>query len=325
MNRYKIWIALVAFSMVMLSLPIVASAQWSGNRNGNNNDYGRNDVNLSYAVKNLRNNTRRFESMLDSELDRSRIDGTDREDRLNNFAKRLKNAANDLDKSYDGRGDFNRSRDEARRVLDAGSQLDRALTTSRIGRRSSLSNFWAGIERDLMTISRAYNYNYNGSYGRGNGRNNDDRRGNGRNDDDRHGNNGRNNRNLRGTISNLKGNAKRFENRVDREYDSNRNNRGRNDRRAYNRTDLEELSNRFKNAVEDLDNAYDNRGDYYRSSNEARQVLSLGQQISRAISRERVSSSIQSDWNRIERDLQELAEAYNQSYNTNRRGSIWPF
>ncbi|MEZ5429148.1 MAG: hypothetical protein R2747_23075 [Pyrinomonadaceae bacterium] len=309
MNRYKKLLAIAAFSMLVLSLPVVASAQWRG---GNNDNYGnRNNVNLSYAIKNLRNNSRRFEDLLDRELDNSRYDGTDREDHLNDLAKKFKNAAEDLDDEYEGRGSFGSSSDEARRLLNAGSQLDRALARSRIGRNSSLNSYWNAIERDLLTVSRAYNYNYNGTYGR-NGRNGDGPIG------GPLGNNGRNNRNLRSTIVNLRNKAKNFENRVDREYD-NRNRRG-------NRTDLEDLSDRFKNAADRLEDEYDDRGDYNRSADEVRTVLNLGQQIDRAISRSRVSSSIRSDWNRIEQDLRVLANAYNLNYGNNGRwGNNFPF
>lgn len=324
MNRYKMLIAITAFSMVLLSLPLVASAQRRGNQNRNNDNYGRNDVNLSYSVKNLRNNSRRFEDVLDRELDRSRLDGTDREDNLNGLAKRFKDAAEDLDDEFEGRGNFNRSSDEARRVLDAGSRLDQALTRSRIGRSSVISSQWGAIERDLLTISRAYNYSYNGTYGRNNGRGNGGYGNGGYGNDDRNGGNGRDNRNLRATIVNLKNAASRFENLVDREYDNDRNNRGRNNRRN-NRTDLEDLTDKFKKAVDDLEDKFDNRRDYNRSADEARRVLNLGQQIDREITRARVSRSIRSDWNRIERDLQELANAYNYSYNTNNRGISWPF
>lgn len=305
MNRYKKLIAFVAFSILVLSLPVIASAQWRGRGNndrnqGNDDYYNRNRVNLSYAISNLKNTSKRFEDILDRELDRSRYDGTNREDNLNRLAERFKDAAKDLDDEYDNRGNLRNSSDEARRLLDAGSQLDRALTRSRVGRNSTISNNWDGIEKDLITIAQAYNYDYRGTYGR-NGRYGDD--------DDRYGNNGRNNRNLRATIVNLRNKAKNFERRVDREYDDRRSNRRRNS------NDLQDLAGQFKRAVEQLEDEYGNRRDYNRSADEARDVLNLGQQLDRAVSRARVSSSIESDWNRIEDDLRDLADAYNYSYN----------
>jgi hypothetical protein len=307
MNRYKNYITAIAIATMVLGLTVLASAQ---RRNSNNNDYyGRADVNLSYAIKNLRNNSRRFQDSLDRELDRSRYDGTRREDNLNSLAKRFKNAAEDLDDEYEGRNSrsMNSSSDEARRVVSYGSQLDVALSRSRLTYNNfNLQQTWSAIETDLVTISRAYNIRYNGVYGRGRAGNAPwgypDNRG-------PVNTNGRYNRNLRATIVNLKNNAKRFENRVDREWDNDRygnRNYGRN---------LENLADRFANATDRLEDEYDNDRDYNRSQDEVRQVLSLGQQIDSEMSRARVSSSLRSDWNRIESDLRILANAYNMRYN----------
>jgi hypothetical protein len=122
---------------------------------------------------------------------------------------------------------------------------------------------------------------------------------------------------------NLKNKTRSFENRIDREYNNN-DNYGRNRNRNSN-NNLESLTNRFKDAVDDLEDEYDNRSDYNRSADEARKVLNIGQQLDRELSRSRVSSSIQSDWNRIESDLRVIANAYNINYNgnNNRRGGIF--
>jgi hypothetical protein len=309
MNRYKNYVSAISIAAMVLGLVAFASAQ---RRNRNDNDYyGRADVNLSYSVKNLKNTSRRFEDALDRELDRSRYDGTAREDNLNSLAKRFRKAADDLEDEFDGRnrGNMNRSSDEARRVISYGSQLDVALSRSRLAYNNfSLQQSWSAIERDLLTISRAYNIRYNGAYGRRQARNSPwgypsgGNRGPVRT-------NGRYNGNLRATIVNLKDNAKRFENRIDREWDNNRygnRNYGGN---------LEKLSDSFASAADRLEDRYDDRRDYNETYDEVRRVLSIGQQLDAEISRSRVNYSLRSDWNRIESDLRILANAYNIRYN----------
>ena len=84
MNRYKSLVAVFAFALLVLSLPVVASAQWRDNRR--NDDYygnNRSNRNLNATIKNLKNRSRQFERRIDRELDRSRIDGTNREDQIN--------------------------------------------------------------------------------------------------------------------------------------------------------------------------------------------------------------------------------------------------
>lgn len=186
MNRFKKLIGIFAFSLLVLTLPSIASAQWRDNddwnrNNGRNNRNNNYDRNLQSTIKNLKNQSRQFERQIDRALDRSRADGTRREDALNNLAKRFKDAADDLDDAYDNRRDYNRSADEARRVLSIGSQLDRAISRGRNLRGAQ--NSWNNIERNLRTLARAYNYSYNN-------RDYDD-------DDWRDNRNGRNNRNDR--------------------------------------------------------------------------------------------------------------------------------
>ena len=301
MNRYRNLYTAIAIATLVFGLSVVASAQ---RRNRNNNDYyGRNTANLSYTVKNLRDNARRFEDVLDRELDRSRYDGTRREDNLNSLAGKFKNAAEDLDDEFEGRTNRNSS-DEARRVVSYGSQLDLALSRSRLAYNNyNLQASWAAIERDLTIVARNYNIRYDGSYRRAGGN-----RGPWGNYPGSVGN-GRYNRNLTGTIRNLKNNARRFEDRLD-----NLNGRDRWGRRSSS-GNLENLSDRFKNAVDRLDDEYDNGRDFNRSYDEARNVIALGEQLDREISRSRLSSSLRSDWNRIKADLRILADAYNIRYN----------
>ena len=171
MNNLKKYLAIFAFSLLILSLPIIANAQRRDNRNNRRNDdyygrdnrnnrndnYGRhnrNNRNLNSLAKNLEKSSKQFEKKLDRELDRSRYDDTRREDRINEIAERFKDAADDFNKEYDNRRDYNDSADEARRVLAYGQQLGRAVRRARISR--SLQGDWNKIEGYLRQLARAY-------------------------------------------------------------------------------------------------------------------------------------------------------------------------
>ncbi|MEO6589069.1 MAG: hypothetical protein ABIP06_07055 [Pyrinomonadaceae bacterium] len=188
MNRFKNLVAVFAFALLVLSLPAIASAQYRDNRR-NDDYYGNNgsNRNLNSTIKNLKNRSREFARRLDRELDRSRIDGSRREDRLNSLANDFTHAAKHLDESYDNRSDYRNSQDEARQLLQIGSQLDSALSRKRLN--SNIQNDWNRIRQDLRTLSSAFGgYNNDDNY-----RNN--RRGrNSRDDDDYYGNGSRTNR-----------------------------------------------------------------------------------------------------------------------------------
>lgn len=183
MNRIKNLIAFSAFSLLILGLPAIASAQWRDRDRDDDYDrggYGRNQGRynqLDSVIRNLENRAKRFEN----QMDRADNDNDDygqygrrnrRSDNLEELSDRFVNAAKRLDDEYDDRGDFNSSRDEAQRVLDIGSQIGRVLSRSR--NDNYLYNEWNGIENDLRIIANAYGMRYDG----GNNRNN---RGNGRN------------------------------------------------------------------------------------------------------------------------------------------------
>src|SRR5215217_4795473 len=191
-NRHTLKFSILAAAILALSLPAVAAAQWGrqdrypDNRNGRYDDRGLRD-----SVHRLDRLAKDFERDMDRALDRSRANGTSREDRINDEVHQFRDAAGDL-KSRVGNGrDLNRSADEARRVLEEGQQLDRVARPRWFDSR--LASEWTQIQQELRYISDVYGFRYNGSYGR-----NDDWRRNDRNDDsrrDRDRDRDRNNRN----------------------------------------------------------------------------------------------------------------------------------
>lgn len=189
MNRYKTLVAVFAFALLVLSLPVIASAQWRDNRRNDDDYYGnsRSNRNLNATIKNLKNRSRQFERRIDRELDRSRINGSNREDRINDIAAEFARAADSLDREYDNRRDYRDSQDEARRVLQLGSQLDRVLSRGRLN--YNIQNDWNRIRQDLRILSNAFGGNYNNDDYRNN------RRGRNRDRDDDDDNYNRNNRN----------------------------------------------------------------------------------------------------------------------------------
>ncbi|HUR97187.1 MAG TPA: hypothetical protein VMZ26_03860 [Pyrinomonadaceae bacterium] len=140
----------------------------------------------------------------------------------------------------------------------------------------------------------------------------------GRNDDDYYRNGGyNNNRNIRGTVESLRNRARNFERRIDRIDDRYDNGRyGRNNNRYDN---LEELSDRFSRATDDLADAYGRGRNMNNSRDEARRVLDIGSQIERALYNSRGNRNAAGEWNQISRDLRIIANAYNLNYSNGGR------
>lgn len=173
MKRIKSIGAIFAFSLLVLALPAVASAQWR-DRDRDDDYYGnsRYNRNIRGTIQNLKNRSRNFERLTNRVEDRQ----DDRDDRwgnrrrggwnnsgnigqLEDLADKFKRATDDLADEYGNGRNLNNSRDEARRVIDIGYQIDQVLSYSR--RNNNLRREWDQIRYDLRVIEDVYGYNYN--------------------------------------------------------------------------------------------------------------------------------------------------------------------
>jgi DNA mismatch repair ATPase MutS len=100
---------------------------------------------------------------VDRLLDNSRYNGSNREDRINNEARDLRNAANRFRNVAGDNDRLDRSRDEARELLQAASQFSRMLNRLRLDSRTS--NDWNQIRSDLRTVANIYNLRFNDDRG----------------------------------------------------------------------------------------------------------------------------------------------------------------
>jgi len=179
MNKIKNLIVFTAFSLLVLGLPAIASAQYYPNdpygRNGGYNDpYGRNGgySNGGYGdqrsvIRNLKSRTREFTRQLDRDLDRGRMNGTRREDQINEIANRFRDAVNDIDNNgyYDNRRGTYGGNNEMRRVFDLAAQIERSISRANISYQTR--NLWSAVRNDLQSLSGGY-YTNNNNRGNGN-------------------------------------------------------------------------------------------------------------------------------------------------------------
>lgn len=177
MKRFTRIASIFALGLVVLALPSIASAQW---RDRDDDNYGNNryNRNIRGTIQNLKNRARNFEKRIDR-IDDRRDDRRDdrygrnnngRFDNLEELSDRFSRATDDLADAYGNGRNMDNSRDEARRVLDIGSQIENALYNSRSNRNAA--NEWNQISYDLRVLSDAYGFNYNnGNGGRNRNRN----------------------------------------------------------------------------------------------------------------------------------------------------------
>jgi len=143
---------------------------WRRNRRDDGR-YGRGGRMSDWERRQLRDLARRIDDRsrelqrnIDRMLDNSRVNGTNREDRINDEARDFRNAAGRFRNVAGDSDELRRSRDEASRLLQQASQLSRAL-----GRRTRLdsrtANDWNQLRGDLRTVANIYNLRFNDDRG----------------------------------------------------------------------------------------------------------------------------------------------------------------
>lgn len=158
-NRHTLKFSIFAAALLALCLPAVAVAQWGrypDNRD-RDRDYGRyDDRYVRDSVHRLDRLAKDFERDMDRALDRSRVNGTRREDSINRVVHDFRRAVGDL-KSRVGNGrDLNRSTNEANRVLQLADVVERQARPRWFDSR--LASEWSQIRRELQSLENVYGF-----------------------------------------------------------------------------------------------------------------------------------------------------------------------
>jgi hypothetical protein len=120
------------------------------------------DKEVEQNLKRLKEDTEKFRKSLDSSLDRSRLDGTNREDDINSFIKDFEHEASRL---YDKFKDHKSVAADVESVLDRASRIDRFMVRQALTGRAARD--WAAVRADLDELAQAYNVSWSWErYGR---------------------------------------------------------------------------------------------------------------------------------------------------------------
>ena len=149
--------AMAVFSILMLAE--VGNAQqpnWARNRR-----YTR--VSVDRMISNVENRVDRFVSQFDNALDNSRLDGSKREDNLNQSAKNLESATDELRSEFNRRGDnWWETQGNVQRCVTIARNINTAMRRRRFNRQTE--NNWRNVRQELNALARAYNVSQIGSY-----------------------------------------------------------------------------------------------------------------------------------------------------------------
>lgn len=177
-RRHTLKFSILGAAVLALCLPMIASAQWGrypDNRYPDNRypdrrypdnrypDYRYDSRYVRDSAHRLDRLAKDFERDMDRALDRSRVNGTRREDAINSLVHDFRRAAGNY-KSRVGNGrDLNRAHNEASRVLQLADAVERQARPRWFDSR--LAYQWSAIRRELQIIEDVYGFR--GGYGRG--------------------------------------------------------------------------------------------------------------------------------------------------------------
>lgn len=139
----------IVISVLMLlgSFSIVGSAQDA--------PYRLSDKEVKKLMAQLKKDAERFRKSLDASLDRSRLNGTNREDDINAILKNYEEATERL---YDRFKDNKSVGADVEAVLDDAAELDRFMTRRLASEKAERD--WAAVREHLRRLADAYNVSW---------------------------------------------------------------------------------------------------------------------------------------------------------------------
>lgn len=133
--------------ILLASFAVVAQAQDA--------PYRLSDKEVKKLMAQLKKDTGRFRKSFDSSLDRSRLNGSNREDDINRFLKNYEDATERL---YSRFKDNKSVGADVEAVLDGAAEIDQFMTRRLASERAERD--WAAVRQDLRRLAEAYNVSW---------------------------------------------------------------------------------------------------------------------------------------------------------------------
>jgi hypothetical protein len=137
----------ISVFMLLASVAVVARAQDA--------PYRLSDKEVKKLMAQLKKDTGKFRKSLDSSLDRSRLNGTNREDDINAFLKNYEDATERL---YSRFKDDKSVGADVEAVLDGAADIDRFMTRRLASEKAERD--WEVVRQDLRRLADAYNVSW---------------------------------------------------------------------------------------------------------------------------------------------------------------------
>jgi cytochrome c556 len=254
--------------------------------------YRLSESDLKQLIDRLEQHSDQFRKSLDSSLDRSSLDGSRAEDRINDFVKEFEAATDRLKDRFD---DNQSASATVQEVLDRAARIDRFMANHHLTGR--VYEDWMRVRADLDELASTYSVAWNWP-GVDSTISPDapitERHARRINDSD-----------VKAIISRIDAQAERFRHSLHDALNHSR----------FNHTGAEDDINAFvKNFERATDRLKDHFGKHNAATDDAEEVMRRAASIDAFMRTHELSSRAQEDWQALRRNLDELAAAYNVSW-----------
>ncbi len=140
-GTWKLILGAALFALVIPSSALTAQRQQRRWYRGN----------IDQILRKLEEDTDRFRKSLDSALDRSRLDGSNREDNINAFVGEFEEATDRLKDRYEDQG---YAPGQMREVLTRAARIDQFMRRRRLAGKAESD--WQKVRRDLNQLAKSY-------------------------------------------------------------------------------------------------------------------------------------------------------------------------
>ena len=247
--------------------------------------YRLNDKQVEQIIRRIEKGSDTFRKSLDDSLDKSRIDGTRREDGINAFVKEFDTATARLRERFD---------DHKSVAADVESVLNRAVRIDEFMHRHPLTerarNNWSTLKSNLDELAQAYNVSWRwNAYSAIGGPVSDVAH---RVDD----------KEVERIIERIEKQSDQFRSSLDSALDKSR----------LDGTNREDNINEFVNAFYEETKRFHDKFDSRKStSTDVQPVLDRAARVNQFMRRHRLNQQAQNDWSTLRSNLDELAAVYN--------------
>jgi hypothetical protein len=152
---YRLRTRAICLALVILGVSMGVTLDAVDAAQGQNQVRTYSKADVERLIKDVEQSSKEFQRDFDTWLDRSSLDGQEKEDRYNKQVKDLTSALSTLRSNFDRRNDWWLARSDMQRVLNAATAVNSALSDRQV--RGSLNRQWGALRRNLNRLADAFN------------------------------------------------------------------------------------------------------------------------------------------------------------------------